>query len=681
MDDNARLLKIGFKKYQEIHQIIGQRIQALEEHAYGWLEEILEEASKAFGKSDNALLPKTPSAKRKQKKRKSGVSGRRIQLEDEQDDYVEPASKKNSRATKGSKKKAAAIQEHSDDEIENDVSTRKASSLNIDQEFSKQEAPVGRRTRAASRAATTSRARNTRSNKTKKNKKCDSEEPVLNLTKTLKCDNFDATQDRVPPLPETANMSSCVTPNTNSRNKSMKRSADMEACTVSDGINSHGTPQTNMPKRQKSFKTPIQNFNTMNVKERVQAYEEIVLISPLSSANVAQVTQNTNNNSPQNNTPIHGPVTPKTPATVTRKSVSPKTPQQIDSPNVPMETRLSRKLSLTRTVESPMTDVSQSPAQQSSAQKQRSSRHSVRVSLKRVSLKHGKRLPSMEARNMSKPSKPRTRLRLKKKQKDPESASSEAADTTASSTACDDVDAEVVDGTDSHEEVVSKTTSTIADDDENNADISDMEADTPVKSKTTRTKTRAMMNNPEQQETTKSSTRTRTRQASKTEPQQTAETMTDSAQSSDEKTGDDNDEEMRSNKDSGVGSREGLMSGSSSEPERPRVTRSKMRKPPVQQPSSMDTDDSDGIGASPRANPPRATRTKTRKRQHEEASDGEPRQPKRSCTETSILSGRDNTPTNTNDEQSSDDNCILTCPPGKVVRPKIFTQSYPSSAK
>ena len=34
-------------------------------------------------------------------------------------------------------------------------------------------------------------------------------------------------------------------------------------------------------------------------------------------------------------------------------------------------------------------------------------------------------------------------------------------------------------------------------------------------------------------------------------------------------------------------------------------------------------------------------RTKTRKRQHEEASsDGEPRQPKRSCTETSILLGR-----------------------------------------
>ena len=50
MNDNERLLKIGFKKYEEIHQIIGQRVQALEEQAFGWLEEILEEAAKAFGK-------------------------------------------------------------------------------------------------------------------------------------------------------------------------------------------------------------------------------------------------------------------------------------------------------------------------------------------------------------------------------------------------------------------------------------------------------------------------------------------------------------------------------------------------------------------------------------------------------------------------------------------------------
>ena len=254
---------------------------------------------------------------------------------------------------------------------------------------------MGRRTRAASRAATTSRARTTRTNKTKKKTKSGQSEPILSLM-ALNRDNVDTTQDRVPPLPETANIvSSCVTPSTHSRKPSMKRSADLD----NDVIILHGTPQTNTPKRQKSFKTPIQNFNSMNVKEKVMAYEEIVLISPLSSANVAQVTQNTNNNNtPQNTIQSYSPVTPRTPATVTRKSVSPKTPEQIDSPNVPMETRLSRKLSLTRTVESPVTVTHESPRRKSSAQK-RSSRPSLRVSLKRVSLKHSKRLPSMEVRN------------------------------------------------------------------------------------------------------------------------------------------------------------------------------------------------------------------------------------------------------------------------------------------
>ena len=51
-------------------------------------------------RSDNALLPKTPSAKRKQKKRKSSMCRRRIQLEEEQDDHVDPATQKNSRYRK-----------------------------------------------------------------------------------------------------------------------------------------------------------------------------------------------------------------------------------------------------------------------------------------------------------------------------------------------------------------------------------------------------------------------------------------------------------------------------------------------------------------------------------------------------------------------------------------------------
>ena len=69
--------------------------------------------------------------------------------------------------------------------------------------------------------------------------------------------------------------------------------------------------------------------------------------------------------------------------------------------------------------------------------------------------------------------------------------SSEAADTTTSSAAHDDLEAEDVEMANTSEcvgEVVSKSTSTVADDDENNADVSDMEADDlePVKPKTTR---------------------------------------------------------------------------------------------------------------------------------------------------------------------------------------------------
>ena len=122
-----------------------------------------------------------------------------------------------------------------------------------------------------------------------------------------------------------------------------------------------------------------------------------------------------------------------------------------------------------------------------------------------------------------------------------------------------------------------------------------------------------MMNTSDRQGAVKSSIRTKTRQTTRTEHQQSA-AATDSAQSADENMADDNNVELCSNKDSGLGSRDGMLSGSSTETDAPRVTRSKMRKPHVPPPPSMDTDDSDGVIASPRANPPRATRY--RKRAH-----------------------------------------------------------------
>ena len=45
-----RMLNIGWKEYQKIHEIIGERFTAMEDHAFTWLEEVLDEAGKEFGK-------------------------------------------------------------------------------------------------------------------------------------------------------------------------------------------------------------------------------------------------------------------------------------------------------------------------------------------------------------------------------------------------------------------------------------------------------------------------------------------------------------------------------------------------------------------------------------------------------------------------------------------------------
>ena len=128
----------------------------------------------------------------------------------------------------------------------------------------------------------------------------------------------------------------------------------------------------------------------------------------------------------------------------------------------------------------------------------------------------------------------------------------------------------------------------------------------------------------------KSSTRTKTRNASKAESHQT-KTGTDSAFSSEEKTEEEcveiteernytkvrtsdsaimgqEPENLGDNKDSGLGTRSGVSSPCSMEEEKPRVTRSKMRKPPVKPSVAMDTDDSDGAFTSPKSMPPRMTR-------------------------------------------------------------------------
>ena len=247
----------------------------------------------------------------------------------------------------------------------------------------------------------------------KSKKKTKSEEPVFNLEQSLKKDSNqckNTTEDRVPPLPLTASvvLDKCVTPDNNAGrvktpNTIVRKSVEEESqAAVNTGRASYKRPQSNTPTLHKSCKTPIRHFDLMNVKEKVHAYEEIVLISPLTNTKNIQATQNTNNNSATKHTPKQSPVTPKTPVTITRKSASPKTPEQSVDAKVPNETGMSQnkdRLNATQTLESPVTGARKSSLRsKSSAKKIRNSRSSVRASLKRVSLKHGKILPSEEKR-------------------------------------------------------------------------------------------------------------------------------------------------------------------------------------------------------------------------------------------------------------------------------------------
>ena len=255
-----------------------------------------------------------------------------------------------------------------------------------------EEAPKGRKTRAASKAATTTRARNTRSNKTKKKNK--SAEPVFNLAEDAKQENEEImktpeSRTQTLSVPKTPSENAYKTPDNCAKlvktpdtvrqvhKEEWLQPANLGVIAPYNRLN----PQT--PVSQKNCKTPIQNFSSMNVKEKAQAYEEIVLISPMS-----------NSKSKTSNvlmTPQQSPVTPKTPVTVTRKSISPKTPELSGSAKVPTDKIQSQKKgSISQTVETPETKHRSSQPKRVS----RSSRKSLRVSLKRVSLKCAKLLPS-----------------------------------------------------------------------------------------------------------------------------------------------------------------------------------------------------------------------------------------------------------------------------------------------
>jgi hypothetical protein len=76
-----------------------------------------------------------------------------------------------------------------------------------------------------------------------------------------------------------------------------------------------GTPKVT------NTKTPIHNFNSMNVKEKVHAYEEIILISPMTTTN-----KRTNSVSPRNSISV---VTPPSQRTPPNAAISQKTPDTV----------------------------------------------------------------------------------------------------------------------------------------------------------------------------------------------------------------------------------------------------------------------------------------------------------------------------------------------------------------
>lgn len=216
--------------------------------------------------------------------------------------------------------------------------------------FSKVEkSPAGRKTRAASRAATTSRARNTRATKKASKNKSKSQEPVaiieqivqanieqLNETgkqKKVENEELDETMHEVIEiwtqpasesikLPESAKKANVETPHRNSAGSSRKSRASELEETMYEVVEMWTEPiNTNivLPEAFKNTdpKTPIQNFSSMNVKEKVHAYEEIITISPMTvSAKKMSVSPN---NSDHLKTPARSTIPQNTPDTVVRK--------------------------------------------------------------------------------------------------------------------------------------------------------------------------------------------------------------------------------------------------------------------------------------------------------------------------------------------------------------------------
>lgn len=144
--------------------------------------------------------------------------------------------------------------------------------------------PVGRKTRTASRAATTTRAQNSRTTRnTTKSKKTRSQEPICNVEKAILAEQ-NVNEDSVKTPTKQAEEEMEV----EEESMTWTQSANVNILALNHRINSEQcrTPVSNKlvidvdKTPVNSARTPIGDFSKMNVKEKVNAYETIVLLSP-----------------------------------------------------------------------------------------------------------------------------------------------------------------------------------------------------------------------------------------------------------------------------------------------------------------------------------------------------------------------------------------------------------------
>ncbi|XP_052811451.1 inner centromere protein A-like isoform X3 [Mya arenaria] len=592
--------RLFFEDCKYIHHIVQQRVRLLDEKVFAYMDECLADARKVMCIQDQHILPKTPSMKQRSRRIRNKTKHSQDADSLEQD----------------SKTVCKTLSTFSDDD---DFESVPPLTNSEDQSGTP---PTGQRTRASKRAATTSRASKTRTNKTKK--KAKSQEPVCKIQDIIT--DEDSEVDNVG-AEAVADVQTTPTNNGNVEEEEEENVEIIETWTQPAGA---ATLALQHRLGADLDKTPVNkpgkpinpNFCKMNVKEKVTAYEEIILISPV---NVKQKkSASPVSRSSIQKTPEQAGNVPQTPETVVQiKTISVTSAEETDS----TESKLKQKR--------PHSESGEEVIPVKSAKKDTPRLSSHRQSTRKSLRKSLHTLPSTQklsktTQEVEKPVRTRTRLRLKKKQEDEDPGMETDTESVASQE----------ESRPGSPEVVAIETMEVEQDGE---EAGQEEADQQT---TGKRRTRSKGENSEEETEVVEvvrpvrSTRTKTR----------AQTQSDSEKSA------------ASVDSAGQG---GSVSSVDGESSRPRVTRTKTRQPQVTEGTVNEKEDSAFV--SPASTAPR-TRTKTRKRQHEEESDGE-KVAKRSCVSVSSVDDN-NSFSEQHMEQDDEDSLSPKCPASKVVRPQ-----------